>query len=101
DNKMKKFFAVLLTLISFTSVYAQMDFGGGGGGGGMRGRMNAGHFYGKVIDSATGTSVPFAAVQLTGPKWDTVSQSMKNVTYSGQLTGYNGEFSLEKLPVAG
>jgi len=76
-------------------------FGGGGGSSAMKGAMNSGHFYGKVVDSATGQVIPFAAVQLTGPKWDSASQTMKTVIIAGQLTTDNGEFSLEKLPVAG
>ncbi|HXP51969.1 MAG TPA: TonB-dependent receptor plug domain-containing protein, partial [Bacteroidia bacterium] len=89
--------AILFSLISICT-NAQM---GGFGGGSMKGKMNSGHFYGKVVDSATGQSIPFAAVQLTGPKWDSVSQTMKTVIIAGQLTTDNGEFSLEKLPIAG
>jgi outer membrane receptor protein involved in Fe transport len=97
---MKRFsLSVILFFLFSISVNAQM--GGLGGGASMKGRMNSGHFYGKVIDSATGQSIPFAAVQLTGPKWDSVSQTMKTVIIAGQLTGDNGEFSLEKLPVTG
>jgi len=75
--------------------------GGMGGGASMKSRMNSGHFYGKVIDSVTGQSIPFAAVQLTAPIWDSVSQTMKIKIVAGQLTTDNGEFSLEKLPVMG
>lgn len=99
---------VPVILIAFTLILntsnAQMMGGFGGGGGGaaaMKSRLNSGHFYGKVVDSATGQAIPFAAVQLTGPKWDSVSKTMKTAIIAGQLTGDNGEFSLEKLPVAG
>ncbi len=88
---------LLLSLISI-GVNAQM---GGFSGSSMKSRLNSGHFYGKVIDSATGQSIPFAAVQLTGPKWDSASQTMKTVIIAGQLTTDNGDFSLEKLPVSG
>jgi outer membrane receptor protein involved in Fe transport len=72
-----------------------------GGMGFSKAQSNVGHFYGKVVDSATGKAIPFAAVQLSGPKWDSASQSMKNGVIAGQLTGDNGEFSMEKLPVMG
>jgi len=75
--------------------------GMGGGSGAMKSQMNSGHFYGKVVDSATGSAIPFAAVQLTAPMWDSASQSMKVKIIAGQLTTDNGEFSLEKLPVMG
>ena len=88
-------YTLIFLSVSFCSM-AQM-----GGMGGAMGKMNAGHFYGKVVDSATGAGIPFASVQLTGPKWDSVSQTMKTVIYAGQLTDDNGQFSLEKLPVMG
>ena len=75
--------------------------GMGGGAASIKSKMNSGHFYGKVIDSVTGQSIPFAAVQLTAPIWDSVSQTMKIKIVAGQLTTDNGEFSLEKLPVMG
>jgi len=89
-----------LFLISFT-LHAQMMGGMGGGSGAMKSQMNSGHFYGKVVDSATGSAIPFAAVQLTAPMWDSASQTMKVKIIAGQLTTDNGEFSLEKLPVMG
>ncbi|HXB12051.1 MAG TPA: outer membrane beta-barrel family protein [Bacteroidia bacterium] len=88
---------IALLIVNFAN--AQM-WGGGMGGGGFK-QANVGHFYGKVVDSITGKPVPFAAVQLTGPKWDSVTQSTKQVILTGQLTSDNGEFSLEKLPVMG
>ncbi|MGP8215400.1 MAG: TonB-dependent receptor domain-containing protein [Bacteroidia bacterium] len=100
---MKRFsISVLMFLIVSVSASAQMGgWGGGGGGSAMKSRMNSGHFYGKVVDSATGQSIPFAAVQLTGPKWDSVSKTLKTAIIAGQLTTEKGEFSLEKIPVAG
>lgn len=71
-------------------------------GGGYRGaRAKVGHFYGKVVDSITGKAVPFAAIQISGPQWDTVTHSLKTVALQGQLTSDNGEFSFSKLPVVG
>lgn len=72
-----------------------------GGGGAANSMSKVGHFYGKVVDSITGKGIPFVAVQLSGPKWDSASQSVKNQVVAGQLTGDHGEFSLSKLPVSG
>ena len=73
-----KFFKICLTVILFTfttHLMAQMPGGRGQMGGAA---MNVGHFYGKVVDSVTGKGVPFAAVQLTGPKWDSISPWMRS-----------------------
>lgn len=91
----KKYWLFILSFAIINIANAQM------GGGFGRGGANVGHFYGKVIDSATGKAVPFAAVQISGPKWDTVTHSMKVMVLAGQLTGDNGEFSLDKLPIMG
>jgi len=91
---------ILLFLVNFA--YAQMPGGVMGGsfkGGGAKAKV--GHFYGKVVDSVTGKSVPFAAIQISGPQWDSVSHSLKTVALQGMLTGDNGEFSFEKLSVIG
>jgi outer membrane receptor protein involved in Fe transport len=85
--------AVYFSLFSFHVSFAQ------GWGGAGRGKI--GHFYGKVVDSVTGKPVAYAAVQLSGQQWDSVSQQSKTVVLAGQLTKINGDFSLEKLPVSG
>ncbi len=72
-----------------------------GPGGGMKAMAKVGHFYGKVVDSVTGKGIPFAAVQLSGQQWDSVSKDFKSTVIAGQLTGDNGEFSLTHLPVVG
>ncbi len=94
----KKLFPGVVALFLLTGAYAQMP-GGGAGKGGARAKV--GHFYGKVVDSITGKAVPFAAIQITGPQWDSVTHSLKTVALQGQLTGDNGEFSFTKLPVVG
>ena len=97
---LKRFIPSLILLALVTGSFAQMP--GGGMGGGYKGaKAKVGHFYGKVIDSVTGKSVPFAPIQISGPQWDSVSKSLKIVPLEGQLTGDNGEFSFEKLPVMG
>src|SRR5581483_7286413 len=98
---MKRILVLIVVSLIVFAANAQWGMMGGMGGGGWKGPTNVGHFYGKVIDSITGKAVPFAAVQLSGQKWDTVSKSMKQAVLAGQLTGDNGEFSMEKLPVMG
>jgi outer membrane receptor protein involved in Fe transport len=86
-----------ITLIFFTTgLLAQMP---GGGQGRMGGNMNVGHFYGKIIDSATNKAVEAASVQLIQNKLDTVTKKRKDVVVNGMLTSKNGEFSLENLAV--
>lgn len=94
---MKKYLLAALSVLFLHFANAQMM----GMGGGFKGGANVGHFYGKVVDSITGKAVPFAAVQISGQKWDTVSKSMKDGVLAGQLTGDNGEFNLDKLPIMG
>jgi hypothetical protein len=96
---MKKHLLFILSILLVFGTNAQ--WGGMGGGGAWKGQSNVGHFYGKVIDSATGKAIPYAAIQISGPKWDSVTQTAKTVVLQGQLTGDNGEFSFEKLPVIG
>ena len=98
----RKLFPCFIALILVSASYAQMPMGGMGGsfkGGGAKAKV--GHFYGKVIDSITGKAVPFAAIQISGPQWDSISHSLKTVALQGMLTGDNGQFSFEKLPVMG
>ncbi|HTB07175.1 MAG TPA: TonB-dependent receptor [Bacteroidia bacterium] len=98
---MRKYALLLCIGLFVHNAFAQMGGMMGGGGGSWKSQTNVGHFYGKVLDSVTHNPIPFAAVQLTGQKWDSASQSFKSVVVAGQLTGDNGEFSLEKLSVLG
>src|SRR6185436_16955264 len=98
---MNRYWLVLFFFVSITSV-AQFPQGMGGnrGGQGMR-QLNAGHFYGKVVDDKTGKPLEFAVVQLLQDRRDSVSGEMKEALVSGELTQSNGDFSLENLPVFG
>ncbi len=89
------FSVVFLSLA--TSINAQMPGGRGQMAGGQS--MNVGHFYGKLIDSATNKPVEAASVQLIQNKLDTVTKKRKDVVVTGMLTTKKGEFSLENLPV--
>ena len=96
----KKLFPGFIAIFIVHASYAQMP--GGAMGGGFKGaKTKVGHFYGKVVDSITGKAIPFAAIQISGPQWDSVSHTLKTVALQGLLTGDNGEFSFEKLPVMG
>ena len=86
-----------VVFLSFTSnLMAQMP-GGGRMGGGQN--LNLGHFYGKIIDSATNKAIDAASVQLIQNKLDTVTKKRKDVVVSGMLTTKKGEFSLENLNI--
>jgi outer membrane receptor protein involved in Fe transport len=94
-NPFRIFLSITLAFVT-TTIFAQMP---GGGQGRMGGNMNVGHFYGKIIDSATNKPVEAASIQLIQNKLDTVTKKRKDVAVNGMLTGKNGEFSLENLAV--
>ncbi len=96
-NTIKTFLVFAFTLsLSFT--YAQMP--GGASRVQMGGQnMNLGHFYGKIVDSATGKPVEAASVQLIQSKFDSVSKKRKDVIAGGMLTTKRGEFSMENLSI--
>ncbi len=94
---MKKIFLFAMLLLFVTVCSAQ--FPGGGGRSGGR-QMNAGHFYGKIVDEKN-KPIEFAVVQLMQNKMDSVAKSMKESMVGGQLTEANGDFSLDSLPVFG
>src|SRR5262249_17260662 len=96
---MRSIFTTAICFLFLNAVYSQAPGGNRGGGGGRQ--MNAGHFYGKVIDAATGKGIEFAPVQLFQNRMDSVTKSMKNSLISGALTESNGDFSIDKLPVFG
>ena len=71
-----------------------------GGNRGMGGQsMNVGHFYGKIVDAATGKPLESVSVQLTQNKMDTATKKRKDIVIAGMLTDKKGDFSLENLPV--
>ena len=87
--------AVFLLLTG--SVFAQMPGAGRGQMGGQN--MNVGHFYGKIIDSATNKPIEAASVQIIQNKLDTITKKRKDVVVGGMLTTKKGEFSVENLPI--
>ena len=88
-----------ILLAGFLSLLLSKSFAQfpGGGNGGQN--MNLGHFYGRILDSATGKPLEDASVQLTQSKMDTVLKKRKDVIIAGMLTDKKGQFSLENLPV--
>lgn len=60
-----------------------------------------GKFYGKVIDQTTGKGVEFATVKLTQMKFDSTTQSKREMLVTGVITKPNGEFTLENVSVFG
>ncbi len=87
----------IFSLLFSISAIAQMPGGNRGAMGGQN--MNMGHFYGKLVDSATNKPIEAASVQLIQNKFDTVTKKRKDEVVSGMLTTKKGEFSLENLPV--
>lgn len=89
---------VIFLFLLFLTFNVSAQFPGGGARPGGQ-NMNVGHFYGKVIDSATNKPVAAASIQLIQNKMDTATKKRKDVVVSGMLTTKRGEFSLENLPV--
>ncbi|MDB5279438.1 MAG: TonB-dependent receptor [Ferruginibacter sp.] len=87
-----------LSFLMFYSADTLAQFPGAGNRGGGQ-NMNMGHFYGKVVDSASNKGIDAASIQLIQNKLDTVTKKRKDVIVSGMLTTKKGEFSLENLPV--
>ena len=96
-KKLQQIFFIFFLIISFHTAQAQFPGAGGGRAGGQN--MNLGHFYGKIIDSASGKPVEAASVQLIQNKLDSFTKKRKDVVVAGMLTDKKGEFSLENLPV--
>lgn len=92
---------VLLAFLSlcFFSASAQQP-GGGLPAGFDPSQMNIGRFYGKIVD-ANGKPVGYATVQIIGKKIDPQTRTLTEGMLGGQLTEANGDFSIDKLPVAG
>src|SRR3954465_5096067 len=98
-NKIPVITVFVFFLVCTFDLYAQFPGGGAGRGGGQN--MNLGHFYGKVVDSATNKPIDAASVQLIQNKFDSVTKKRKDIIVSGMLTTRKGEFSLENLPIMG
>jgi len=102
---MSKIWIVLMVMgLSYTG-FAQIPGGGGGRRGGNFGgngqAANIGHFYGKIVDVKTDKGMDGVSVQLVQSKFDTVTRKRKDTVISGMITGRNGQFSLENLPIFG
>jgi hypothetical protein len=72
-----------------------------GNRGNYYGKLNTGHFYGRIVDAKTGKAVEFAALQLFQTKQDSVSGNLKAMLVTGALTEANGDFNMDNLPVLG
>ena len=96
---MRKVFTLIFSLLCLTTM-AQFPTGGGRPGQGAQ-NMNMGRFYGRIVDKTTNKGVDAASVQLVQNRFDTVTKKRKDVVVSGQLTGRNGDFNLEGLPISG
>ena len=81
---MFKFTFSILSILFFSTAFAQMPGGGGAGRGGQN--MNMGHFYGKIVDANTNKPVDAASVQLIQNKLDSATKKRKDVVVSGMLT---------------
>jgi len=93
---MKKIYLSVISFLMVSALIAQMP----GGARTMGGQgMNVGHFYGKIVDSATNKPLESVSVQLLQNKLDTVTKKRKDVVIAGMLTDKKGEYSLENLPV--
>lgn len=73
----------------------------GGGGSGRSQNFNAGHFYGKIIDSKTNKGIDGASVLLLGSRMDTAKRQMSAASIKATISKSKGDFSLENLPVMG
>ena len=99
---LRRVLLLLFVLFHGVQLFAQYPGGGRPGGqGGAAGANISGRFYGKLLDDASGKPVAYASVQLLAMRRDTVNKKMVQTIAGGQLTGENGEFSLENLPVMG
>jgi outer membrane receptor protein involved in Fe transport len=63
--------------------------------------MNAGHIYGKVVDSKTNKGIDGVSLQLIGNRFDSVNRKMVPFTLRAGITQPNGDFDFDQLPVFG
>src|SRR5665213_2318208 len=96
---MKRTILSITLILAFHFAFSQFPTMGKGGGGMMNQFMNMGHYYGKVVDSASGEPIEFASVSIWGNKWDTATRTNVYGVLAGMITEGNGDFSLENLPV--
>jgi len=94
-----KFLLVCVFTMAISITHAQMP-GGGANRGQMGGQnMNLGHFYGKILDSASNKPLEAASVMLIQNKFDSVTKKRKDVVVGGMLTTKKGEFSIENVNI--
>jgi outer membrane receptor protein involved in Fe transport len=96
---MKNIFFFLSVMVSL-SIAAQQPSGRPQSGGQRPAPVNAGHIFGKVVDSS-GKVMSDVSVLLLQTRFDTVSKQSKQVLLKGVTTQSNGDFSFEDLPVRG
>ena len=61
---------------------------------------NTGHLYGKLVDNA-GKGIGDASVLILQSRFDSTTQTTKNILLKGVTSQANGDFSFEDLPVRG
>lgn len=93
---MKQFFLVLTAILVSIAAMSQMPQMRQGGG-----SMNSGHFYGKVVDGRNNRPVEAATVQLSQITRDASTKESTEQILALVITGKNGDFSIDKLPVMG
>ena len=91
---MRYFYVTLFALVISSVVFGQYPSAGNRGQ-----SMNLGHFYGKVVDEATGKPIESASIQLSQNKMDTVLKKRRDFVVAIMLTDKKGDFSIDKLPV--
>ena len=89
--------AVYIFIVFSNNIFAQTNGGNRNMAGGQN--MNLGHFYGKLVEEATGKVVEGASIQLIQNKLDTATRKKKDFVIAIVLSDKKGEFSMENLPV--
>jgi len=95
---MRKIIAFAALLLSM-AVSAQPPAARGGAGNFTS--MNAGHIYGKIVDSKSNKGIDGASLQLIGNRFDTVNRKLVQYTIKAGITAANGDFDFDQLPVFG
>ena len=88
------FIFIFIQLFSFSQRPTGMPAKGGVA------NMNAGRFYGKIVD-ANNKGIDGATLQIKGTKYDSVIKKTIEPIYGTQLSATNGDFSFENLPIMG
>jgi outer membrane receptor protein involved in Fe transport len=96
------FTVLLLLFVTFAQVATAQNRGDASTPG-RNGRQAPaiGHFYGRIVDSATHKGLDGASVQLVMSKFDPATKKTKDSIVRGLITGKKGDFSFTGLPVIG